>query len=138
MSDARLTIELITPEKSVVEETGIELLVAPSVDGQVAILPSHSPLLTELEPGVVYTRRGRQEEVLAVSGGFLQVQDNRVVILADTSERSSEVDRARAESARVEAERQIHEAVDLDAMLLARVRLMRALSRLRAVERGSA
>ncbi len=137
MDQQKLTVELITPERSLVTETGVDQLVAPSVDGQVTILPRHAPLLTILDPGVVLVRRDGADEVLAVSGGFLQVQENRVTILADASERSGEVDRERAERARAEAERQISEAQDFDSMLEARIRLMRALSRLRAAERGS-
>ncbi|MCY3695143.1 MAG: F0F1 ATP synthase subunit epsilon [Chloroflexi bacterium] len=137
MDQHKLTVELITPERSLITETGVEQLVAPSVDGQVTILPRHAPLLTILDPGVVLVRRDGSDEVLAVSGGFLQVQENRVTILADASERSGEVDRERAERARAEAERQISEAQDFDSMLEARIRLMRALSRLRAAERGS-
>ena len=137
MDQHKLTVELITPERSLITETGVEQLVAPSVDGQVTILPRHAPLLTILDPGVVLVRRDGSDEVLAVSGGFLQVQENRVTILADASERSGEVDRERAERARAEAERQISEAQDFDSMLDARIRLMRALSRLRAAERGS-
>lgn len=137
MDQHKLTVELITPERSLITETDVEQLVAPSVDGQVTILPRHAPLLTILDPGVVLVRRDGSDEVLAVSGGFLQVQENRVTILADASERSGEVDRERAERARAEAERQISEAQDFDSMLEARIRLMRALSRLRAAERGS-
>jgi F-type H+-transporting ATPase subunit epsilon len=133
----KLTVELITPERSLITESGIDQLVAPSVDGQVTILPRHAPLLTILDPGVVLVRRAGSDEVLAVSGGFLQVHENRVTILADASERSDEVDRERAERARAEAEREISEAQDFDSMLEARIRLMRALSRLRAAERGS-
>ena len=132
-----LTVELITPERSLITETGIEQLVAPSADGQVTILPRHAPLLTILDPGIVLVRRDGDDEVLVVTGGFLQVHENRVTILADASERSSEVDRERAERARAEAERQIVEAHDFGSMLEARIRLMRALSRLRAAERGS-
>lgn len=137
MDQHKLTVELITPERSLITETGVDQLVAPSVDGQVTILPRHAPLLTILDPGIVLVRRDGSDEVLAVSGGFLQVQENRVTILADASERSGEVDRERAERARAEAERQITEAQDFDSMLEARIRLMRALSRLRAAERGS-
>ena len=137
MDQHKLTVELITPERSLITETGIDQLVAPSVDGQVTILPRHAPLLTILDPGVVLVRRDGSDEILAVSGGFLQVQENRVTILADASERSDEVDRERAERARAEAEQQISEAQDFDSMLEARIRLMRALSRLRAAERGS-
>lgn len=137
MDQHKLTVELITPERSLITESGVDQLVAPSVDGQVTILPRHAPLLTILDPGVVLVRRDGSDEVLAVTGGFLQVHENRVTILADASERSDEVDRERAERARVEAERQISEAQDFDSMLEARIRLMRALSRLRAAERGS-
>lgn len=137
MDQHKLTVELITPERSLITESGVDQLVAPSVDGQVTILPRHAPLLTILDPGVVLVRRDGSDEVLAVTGGFLQVHENQVTILADASERSDEVDRERAERARVEAERQISEAQDFDSMLEARIRLMRALSRLRAAERGS-
>ncbi len=137
MDQQKLTVELITPERSLVTETGIDQLVAPSVDGQVTILPRHAPLLTILDPGIVLVRRDGVDEVLVVSGGFLQVQENRVTILADASERSDEVDRERAERARADAEREISEAYDFNSMLEARIRLMRALSRLRAAERGS-
>ena len=137
MDQHKLTVELITPERSLITESGVDQLVAPSVDGQVTILPRHAPLLTILDPGVVLVRRDGSDEVLAVTGGFLQVHENRVTILADASERSDEVDRERAERARAEAERQISEAQDFDSMLEARIRLMRALSRLRAAERGS-
>ena len=137
MDQHKLTVELITPERSLITETEVDQLVAPSVDGEVTILPRHAPLLTVLDPGIVLVRRDGSDEVLAVSGGFLQVQENRVTILADASERSDEVDRERAERARAAAEQQISEAPDFDSMLEARVRLMRALSRLRAAERGS-
>ena len=137
MDQPKLTVELITPERSLITETEVDQLVAPSVDGEVTILPRHAPLLTILDPGIVLVRRDGSDEVLAVSGGFLQVQENRVTILADASERSDEVDRERAERARAAAEQQISEAPDFDSMLEARIRLMRALSRLRAAERGS-
>ncbi len=137
MDQHKLTVELITPERSLITETEVDQLVAPSVDGEVTILPRHAPLLTILDPGIVLVRRDGSDEVLAVSGGFLQVQENRVTILADASERSDEVDRERAERARAAAEQQISEAPDFDSMLEARIRLMRALSRLRAAERGS-
>jgi F-type H+-transporting ATPase subunit epsilon len=98
-------------------------------------VPNHAPLLTLLEPGELRLKRGEQEQVLAVSGGFLEVADNQVVVLADSAERAEEIDIARAEEARRRAqERLSSHAPDLD-FERARAALLRALARLHAVER---
>ena len=82
------------------------MVVAPGIEGQLGILPQHAPLVTVMAPGELRIVKGGNEEVLAISGGFLQVGPDRVMVLADTAERSEEIDLARAEEARRRAEEQ--------------------------------
>ena len=82
-------------------------VVAPAVNGQIAILPGHLTLLAALEPGEMIVRRGDEEEGaaidLAIGGGFLEVRDDEVIVLVDSAERAEEIDVARAEEARLRA-----------------------------------
>jgi len=95
---ARLQFELITAER-VLYRDEVDVVVAPSVEGQVAILPNHAPLLALLEPGQVMVRKGNDEIYMAVAGGFLEVLANRVRVLADAAERAEEIDVERARRA---------------------------------------
>ncbi len=71
------------------------------------MLPGHAPFLTTLGIGIVTYRIGRDEHQLAVAGGFAEVRNDKVIILADSAERPDEIDRARAERARERAERRL-------------------------------
>src|SRR6185369_5779580 len=79
-----LRVQIVTAEREVFAEDGVDMVVAPGADGVVGILPRHAPLLTTLLPGVVRVKRGTNEQAMAVGGGFLQVARNKVLILADT------------------------------------------------------
>jgi len=112
----RLTLELATPMRLVVAETADEVVV-PGIEGYFGVLPGHAAFLTTLGTGAVTYRIGRDEHPLAVSGGFAEVRNDKVIILADTAERPDEIDRARAERARERAERRLsgrgaEEAID--------------------------
>jgi F-type H+-transporting ATPase subunit epsilon len=99
------------------------------------ILPRHAPLVTTLDPGELRIKKGNSEEALAIGGGFLQVGQNLVLVLADSAERSEEIDIARAEEARRRAEAQLsnpHPAVDLG---LAQAAMRRSTVRLRVANR---
>jgi F-type H+-transporting ATPase subunit epsilon len=130
-----LTLEIITPERIVFSETEVESVTLPGVEGELTVLPSHAPLMTALNPGALLFRKSGQDVDVALSGGFLEVRDDKVIVLADTAERSDEIDAARAEEARQRAQEQIasHQGdVDLAAALAA---LGRAQARLRVAER---
>lgn len=130
-----LTLQIITPERVVFSEEGVESVTLPGSEGELTILPSHAPLMTGLRPGALYFRKGGQEIDVALSGGFLEVRDNRVTILADTAERSDEIDLARAEEARRRAAAALatrEGEVDIAAAMAA---LGRAQARLRVAER---
>ncbi|MDE2769109.1 MAG: ATP synthase F1 subunit epsilon [Chloroflexota bacterium] len=136
---AGLTLTVVSPEREVLREEDVTLVLAPSVEGQLGILPRHAPLITQLEPGTLELRRGAETQHFSITGGFLEVMDNTVTVLADASENASEISRERAEAAREAAVRDLEEARRThDDMMTtqARLALLRALARLRTVERS--
>ena len=100
------------------------------------MLPHHAPLISTLGVGELRIRKGGQEESFAIVGGFLQVRPDKVVVLAETADMSSEIDLEKAQEARREAEKALesgyHEGADLAA---ARAALQQALLRIRVAER---
>ncbi|MDX1799688.1 MAG: F0F1 ATP synthase subunit epsilon [Marinobacter sp.] len=84
----------------------VELLIAAGSEGDLGIAPGHTPLLTALKPGPVrIIKQGGEEEILYVSGGFLEVQPKVVTLLADTAIRAKDLDEAAAAEAQREAEK---------------------------------
>ena len=126
----RLTLEIATPTRLVVAET-VDEIVIPGSQGYFGVLPGHAAFLTTLGVGELMYRIRRDERYLAVAGGFAEVRNDKVIVLADTAERPEEIDRARAERARDRAERRlagrVEEEVDYERALAA---LARALARL--------
>ena len=107
---AKLTVEIVTAERQVYNETDVDMVVAPGSEGVLGILPRHAPLLTMLKPGVLRVKKDGTEQDMAVAGGFLQVNAGRVLILADQAERAEEIDAAAAEEARHHAEQALADA----------------------------
>jgi len=127
-------VEIVAAERRVLEDD-VDEIVAPTPDGQIGILPRHAALLTLLVPGEMRLKKGDQESVLAIGGGFLEVANNRVTILVDSAERAEEIDVARAEEARRRATDRVqsrNREVDLDRAQMA---LSRSMARIRVVER---
>src|SRR5215218_7971654 len=85
----------------------VEMVVAPGGAGVLGILPQHAPLITTLSLGELRIKKGNDEQSILVYGGFMEVGDNKVLILADSAERAEEVDVERAEAARRRAEESI-------------------------------
>lgn len=126
--------EIVTAERQVYSDTA-DMVVAPGSEGQLGILPNHAPLITRLDPGELIVRRGGQEVVLAISGGFLEVLNNKVIVLADTAERADEIDEARAVEARRRAEQRIKDRTSAMDFERAELALRRSIVRLRLVEK---
>ena len=101
MSSIRL--DIVTAERAVYSED-VDMVIAPGVQGELGILPHHAPLMTTLQPGELRIKKGGEEISLSVTGGFLEVRPDRIVILADAAERVEEIDIARAEEAKRRAE----------------------------------
>ena len=95
---ATIRLEIATAERLVYSED-VSVVVAPGIDGELAILPRHAPLLTVLKAGQMRVVKDGEESLIAVSGGFMEVMGNKVTILADTAEHSDEIDLERAEAA---------------------------------------
>jgi F-type H+-transporting ATPase subunit epsilon len=110
MSMAKLSVEIVTAERQVLAEDEVDMVIAPGSEGVVGILPRHAPLLTTLRPGEIRIKKDGGESAMAVGGGFLQVNADRVLVLADTAEREDEIDEARADEARRRAEQALEEA----------------------------
>jgi len=134
-----LTVEIVTAERVVRTESGVDALIVPSIEGQLTILPRHAALMTMLEPGELIFRKGGAEEAFAVTGGFMEVKRDRVIILADAAEAAEEIDIQRAEAARARAEARIREArargASEVALARAQAALQRSLVRLRVAQR---
>jgi len=130
-----LSLDIVTTERQVLAEDGFDIVIAPGIEGELGILPRHAPLMTMLEVGELRARRGSEEIDMAIAGGFLEVRDDRVTVLADAAERSDEIDIARAEAARRRAEEDMaNRRADIDvAAVLAAAR--RADVRIRVAER---
>jgi F-type H+-transporting ATPase subunit epsilon len=103
-----LKLDIVTAER-VVYSADVDMVIAPGVEGQLGILPHHAPLMTILQAGELVVKKGGHEDSLAISGGFLEVRPDRVIVLADSAERAEEIDVARAEAARKRAEDRLKE-----------------------------
>ncbi len=102
-----IKFELVTPEKIVLKDYIIQVTV-PTKEGEITILPKHMPLVSTLIPGVLeIVDNDGKKKTIAVSGGFLEVLLNKVIVLADTAERSEEIDLERAEKAKEWAEKEM-------------------------------
>src|ERR1700687_4293853 len=122
-------LEIVTPEKKVVDTVAEEVQI-PGKNGYLGVLPGHAPLITELEVGEISFRENSTEQHLAVAWGFAEVLPDKVTILAESAERPSEIDVARARKAKERAEQRLTSgdtAVDveraLDALHRAEVRI---------------
>jgi F-type H+-transporting ATPase subunit epsilon len=102
----RFQLEIVTPEKKVVDTTAEEVQI-PGKNGYVGILPGHAPLITELSVGEIIYRENSREQRLAVAWGFAEVLPDKVTILAETAERPSEIDVERARKAKERAEQRL-------------------------------
>jgi F-type H+-transporting ATPase subunit epsilon len=133
-----LDIEIVTAERVVYREEGADMVVAPGGAGALGILPEHAPLISTLSYGELRIKKGNVEESILVYGGFIEVANNKVLVLADTAERADEVDLARAEEARKRAESSIAGRRETVELAEAQASLRRANLRLRVGQKRGA
>jgi F-type H+-transporting ATPase subunit epsilon len=129
-----LSVEIVTIERKMLEETGVDEVIAPGVEGQFAVLPRHAAFMTMLEPGELILKKGGEEIPFAVTGGYFEVLDDRVIVLADAAERAEEIDVTRAEAARERARLALERRESVEDMAATQAALQRALIRLRIAE----
>jgi F-type H+-transporting ATPase subunit epsilon len=131
-----IKLDIVTAERIVYSEE-VDAVIAPGVEGQLGILPHHAPLMTMLQAGELVARKGAQEEIMAISGGFLEVRPDRVIVLADQAERAEEIDITRAEAAKKRAEERLRDRKKVAGLdeTRAEAALRRALTRLSVAEK---
>jgi F-type H+-transporting ATPase subunit epsilon len=96
---SELHVVIVTGDRALYDGSA-ERVVVPAIEGQISILRNHAPMFALLDPGELVVRDEDTEESFAIGGGFVEVLDNNVIVLADTAERAEEIDVARAETAR--------------------------------------
>jgi len=108
-----LLCEIVTPER-IVYTNEVEMVIAPTLDGEVGIMPLHAPLVTVLRAGELRVRFNDNKDVewFAVSGGYMQVHEDKVIVLADAAEHASKIDVERARQAREHAAARMAEMKD--------------------------
>lgn len=116
----KIKFKIVTPERTVFEDE-VDQATLPVTDGEVTILPNHRSYIASLKAGEVMLKKDGQEISLATAGGFLEFNQNVLVVLADRAERAEEIDMARAEEARQRAEELKKQKVSMDESDYARV-----------------
>jgi F-type H+-transporting ATPase subunit epsilon len=135
MAEKKFQLEIVTPQR-VVFKGDVESFSAPGVMGSFQVLVNHAPLLSAIGVGEAKMHDPQGNEIrYATSGGFVEVMNNRVVMLAESAERSNEIDVQRAEKAKSRAQQRLQQRtadIDLDR---AKVALARAMNRLKVAQR---
>jgi F-type H+-transporting ATPase subunit epsilon len=130
-----LTLEIVTPERRILSVTADEVR-APGALGGFGVRQDHEPFMTALEPGRLTYVEGGREHHYAVGGGFFQVADNRVIVLADTAEAAQDIDVGRARRAFEEAQEKLLKLTEQDEHYgLEAARVRRAAARLHVAEK---
>ncbi|PIP28191.1 MAG: ATP synthase F1 subunit epsilon [Candidatus Moranbacteria bacterium CG23_combo_of_CG06-09_8_20_14_all_35_22] len=120
MSNLQIKFKIVTPEKTVFEDV-VDQATLPTTDGEITILPNHRSYIANLKAGELMLKKGEEEILLSISGGFIEFHENELIILADTAERAEEIDLARAEEGRKKAEELKSQVVSMDENEYARV-----------------
>ncbi|WP_042143852.1 F0F1 ATP synthase subunit epsilon [Paucisalibacillus sp. EB02] len=128
-----LTVSVVTPDGPVLEDT-YEMVSCKAENGELGILPGHIPLVAPLAISAVRLKRDSGEDKLAINGGFLEVRPDKVTILAQSAEKPSDIDVARAQKAKERAEQRLRSNDDHIDRLRAELALRRAANRLEVAQ----
>lgn len=132
-----LQLEIVSPERRAYADE-VDMVIVPGVDGELGILPHHTRLISALGTGELRIKKEGIEQILFISGGFVEVRPDKVVVMADLAEHSDEIDEQRAVEARKRAEAQLEAAREPGDIARIRAALQTALMRERiAVRRRS-
>jgi len=133
----KLRLEILTIERKLFDEE-VDMVIAPGTEGELGILPRHAPLITTLTYGELQVKKeGEADQFYAIGGGFMEVQPNHVIVMANAAEYAEEIDLARAEAARQRAQELLSKAGDDVAFDAARAEaaLRRSLARIKVAQR---
>jgi F-type H+-transporting ATPase subunit epsilon len=138
MATDAIELQIVTPERHVLQET-VDSVDVPGKEGYLGTLPGHAPLITELGIGILSYRKGSVTRYLTVIDGYAEVLSNRVIVLAEVSERAEEIDVERTRQARERAQSDLSKASAGNAdWQRAELALQRALVRLQAASKTGA
>jgi F-type H+-transporting ATPase subunit epsilon len=129
-----LQLEIVSPERRAYTDE-VDMVIVPGIDGQLGILPHHTRLISVLGVGELRIKKGGTEQSLLISGGFVEVRPDKVIVMADLAEHSDEIDEARAAEARKRAEAELEQASDPVDIARVRAALQTALMRERIATR---
>jgi F-type H+-transporting ATPase subunit epsilon len=135
-----IELQIVTPQRHVLQET-VQSVEIPGKEGYIGVLPGHAPLITELGVGILAYRKGSENRFLTIINGYAEVLPDRVIVLAEVSERAEEIDVARSRAAQDRAQAELAKTgVGSDQWQLEKLALDRALVRMQAAARtgGSA
>ncbi|MCF6217551.1 MAG: F0F1 ATP synthase subunit epsilon [Gammaproteobacteria bacterium] len=127
-------VDIVSAEQQIFSGTA-EMVFAPSVNGDVGVLPRHAPLLTQMRPGEVRIQTSEGEEVFYVSSGILEIQPHCVTILADTALRAKDIDEAAALEAKQLAEESMSDRKTGIDYTRAQTQLAEAMAQLKAIQK---
>ena len=129
-----LQLEIVTPERRAYTDE-VDMVIVPGIDGQLGILPHHTRLITALGTGELRIKKGGTEQSMLISGGFVEVRPDKVIVLADLAEHSDDIDEARAVEARRRAEAELEQVQAPADIARVRAALQTALMRERIATR---
>ena len=129
-----LQLEIVSPERRAFTDE-VDMVVVPGIEGQLGILPNHTRLISALGTGELKIKKGGTEQLMLISGGFVEVRPDKVIVMADLAEHSEEIDEARAVEARRRAEAELESAKDPVDIARVRAALQTALMRERIATR---
>ena len=132
---SHLNLQIVSADRLLVSDKVDEVEI-PAADGYLGILPGHTPLLALLQVGELWYRKGQEKIYLSIAFGFVEVQPDRVTILAQIAEKAEEIDVARAEQAKRRAEERLSKAAVAMDFERARVALLKSLIRLQVASRA--
>lgn len=136
-----LSLSVVTAERTIVQRGDVQRLIVPTTEGQITVLPSHVPLMSSIGYGEMTAVCANETVYMAVFGGFIQVANDVVTVLADAAEHADAINEERAEAARLRAQQRLagqHSGPEALNVLRARLAMERALVRLRVRRRRPA
>lgn len=122
-------VEIVTPERKVYAEEA-EMVTVKGIEGELGIMPGHIPFVTPLQIAAVVIKKSKRDEYIAVNGGFVEVRKDKVVILAESAERQTDIDLDRAMAAKNRAEQRLKARQDEYDFRRAELALQRAMNRI--------
>lgn len=132
---SKLHLEIITPERVILNED-VDAVVIPAAEGEITVLPQHIPLFTRIKPGEIRFTQGKDEKLMAVQEGFLEVVNDNVNILTNYAVRSEEIEIAKVEAAKKRAEELLKEKKGEADFVVAEAELRRAILELKVARKS--